>query len=223
MTRLLPLIAILGLSLGTVACDDKKAETDKKAEKKDDKKGADAKKKDDKAAPADAKGGDAKEPAPAADDSKVAPPSEPPPAAAGPEPSNDKEFLGLELPPMGKWKPVWDADAKVAKWEDPEIFSGIIIRVVSDKLESMDDLKAAAPMMMQIGTAISKVDKDVTKTDHGWWSVVSYDEDKLQTLIYVRKFGNVTTVCSASLKSSMGDPIKEADAMKACESYKVKA
>lgn len=220
MTRLLPLIAILGLSLGTVACDDKKAETDKKAEiKKDDKKGADAKKDDKKTAAA----GDAKQPAAGPDDSKAVAPTEPPPVASGPEPSNDKEFLGLELAPMGKWKPVWDADAKVAKWENEEIMSGIVIRVVSDKLESMDDLKAAAPMMMQVGTAISKVDKDVTKTDLGWWSVVSYDEDKLQTLIYVRKFGNVTTVCSASLKSSMGDPIKEADAMKACESYKVKA
>jgi hypothetical protein len=221
MTRLLPLIAILGLS---VACDDKKVETDKKSEtKKDDKKGADAKKTDTKVAANDAKAGDDKAPAAAPDDSKAAAPTEPPPAAAGPEPSNDKEFLGLELPAMGAWKPVWDADAKVAKWENPDIFSGIIIRVVSDKLESMDDLKAAAPMMMQVGTAISKVDKDVTKTDHGWWSVVSYDEDKLQTLVYVRKFGNVTTVCSASLKSSMGDPIKEADAIKACESYKVKA
>lgn len=221
MTRLLPLIAILGLSLGTIACDDKKPETDKKAEtKKDDKKGADAKKDGSKAAAA----GDVKAPAAGPDDSKVAPPTEPPPAAAaGPEPSNDKEFLGLELPAMGAWKPVWDADAKVAKWENEEFLSGIVIRVVSDKLESMDDLKAAAPMMMQVGTAISAVDKDVTKTDLGWWSVVSYDEGKAQVLIYVRKFGNVTTVCSAGLKASLGDGIKEADAMKACESYKVKA
>lgn len=218
MTRLLPILAVLGLC--SVACDDKKAETDKKSEKKDDKKAAAAKKDDKKGA--DAKATPAKADDKAADPETATPPTAPP-VAAGPEPSNDKEFLGLELAPMGPWKPVWDPDAKVAKWENEEFMSGIVIRVVSDKLESMDDLKAAAPMMMQIGTAISKVDEDVKKTDLGWWSVVSYDDGKGQVLIYVRKFGNVTTVCSAGLKASLGDGIKKDDAMKACESYKVKA
>ncbi len=227
MTRLLPLLAVLGLC--SVACDDKKAETDKKSETKKadakDAKKADAKvaaKADAGAAKADAKADDAK--APVAVDPETAKPADAPPAApAGPEPSNDKEFLGLELAAMGAWKPVWDADAKVAKWENEEMLTGIVIRVVTDKLESMDDLKAAAPMMMQVGTAISNVDEDVKKTELGWWTVVSYDEGKGQVLLYVRKFGNVTTVCSANLKASMGDGIKKDDAMKACESYKVKA
>jgi len=143
-------------------------------------------------------------------------------APTGPAPSNDKEFLGLDLQPQGEWKPEWDPDAKVAKWAHEDHFSGIVIRVVSDKLTSMDELKAAAPMMMQIGTAISSVTKDVEKTDNGWFAVVGYDEDKGSAYINVREINGVTVVCSAGLKSSMGDPIPEDVAHKACESYTFK-
>lgn len=210
-TLLLTTTIALALCSG---CDNADQKDAKKTAKAEGKKAAD-KTKD---AKADAKT-DAKTDVKA--DAKEDKPAEP---AAGPnDPSNDKEFLGLNLPPMGDWKPAWDPDAKVAKWEHDDHMSGIIIRVVTDKLDSMDDLKAAAPMMMQVGTAISNVDEDVTKTDKGWWTVVSYDEGKLQAFLYVRKFGASTVVCSADLKSSMGEGIKKDDAMKACESFDLKA
>src|SRR5262245_8154687 len=59
---------------------------------------------------------------------------------AGPSPSNDKEMLGLDLKPIGGWKPTWDADAKVAKWEKEDSLSSIVIRIVTDKLDTIDDL-----------------------------------------------------------------------------------
>ena len=208
MTTVTNSIATMALAsvfaLCTVACD-KKAD-----EKKTDDKKADAKKTDDKA---DAKKTDDKADAP------VAAPAVP----TGPQPSNDKEFLGLDLQPLeGDWKPEWDPDAKVAKWSHEDRFSGIVIRVVSDKLTNMDELKAAAPMMMQIGTAISSVTKDVQKTDNGWWTVVKYDDDSSEVYLNVRDINGVTVVCSAGLTSSMGDPISEETAHKACESYKLK-
>lgn len=137
----------------------------------------------------------------------------------GPEIGEDKEFFGLTLPPMGKWKPTYDADIKVAKWENDDVMTGIVLRVVKDKLDTVDDLKAAAPMMMQLGSAITKVDEE-KKTDKGWYAVVTMDKDP--TLIYVRKF-NVTVVCSANIgKSDLGESIKKEDALKACESFEPK-
>lgn len=197
-TKIITTLALSSLfALGTVACD-----------KKDDAKKDDAKKDD---AKKDVK----------ADEAKPEEPPEPP-APTGPQPSNDKEFLGLDLQPVDGWTPEWDADAKVAKWANDDFFSGIIIRVVSDKLTSMDELKAAAPMMMQVGTAISSVTKDVQKTDQGWWAVVKYDDDKGEVYLNVADINGVTVVCSANLGSSMGDPISEELAHKACSSYKLK-
>ena len=72
--------------------------------------------------------------APAAPVAKADPAPAPAPAAGGP--SNDKEMLGLDLKPFGAWKPVWDPDAKVAKWENEDIFTGIVIRVVDEKLDT---------------------------------------------------------------------------------------
>ncbi len=167
----------------------------------------------------------AKKPEPAAAPAGAADPAPAKPAAPkadSKDPSNDKEFLGLELAPIGDWKPVWDADAHVAKWENEEDMTSIVLRVVTDKLETIDDLKAAAPMMNQVGTAISSVDEDLTKTDKGWWTLVGYNDGKSQTFLYVRKFGASTVVCSARTKSSFGDGVKKDDAMKACESFGLK-
>ena len=196
-TKTIKTITTLALTslfaLGTIACD-----------KKDDAKKDDVKKDDAKK-----------------DDVKAEEPPEPP-KPTGPQPSNDKEFLGLDLQPVDGWTPEWDADAKVAKWSNEEFFSGIVIRVVGDKLTSMDELKAAAPMMMQVGTAISSVTKDVQKTDQGWWTVVKYDDDKGEVYLNIAEVNGVTVVCSANLGSSMGDPISEELAHKACSSYKLK-
>jgi len=156
----------------------------------------------------------------------VAPPVTPPPAPAaaapsGPTPSESKPMLGLQLAPVGKWKPTWDADAKVAKWENPKFLTGIVIRIVDDKLDDVADLKQAAPMMMQLGSAIEKIDEE-KKTAKGWYAVVQ--RDKQTEMVYIQKHGGKTLVCSANLtKGSLTGGIAKADAMKACESIKVKS
>ncbi|MEO7092124.1 MAG: hypothetical protein ABI175_02660 [Polyangiales bacterium] len=140
----------------------------------------------------------------------------------GTVPDESKEMMGLDLKPMGAWKPVWDADAKVAKWENDDFMKGIVIRKVSDDLETMDDLKTAAPMMMQLGTNVTKVVEDQKKTDKGWYAIVEGD-GMPATLIYVRDFG-ANIVCSADV-SKMAAPMKslsKEDAIKACESFTAK-
>ncbi|CAN5881408.1 hypothetical protein BH11MYX2_BH11MYX2_04250 [soil metagenome] len=198
-------VAALGLSLAVTACG-KKADTsgDKPA--------------DDKMAPVADKPTDK----PVAD--KPADP--PPPAPSGPSADESKDFLNLDLQPFGKWKPEWDADAKVAKWTNDDFMTSIVIRVVKDKLDTVDDLKEAAPMMMQVGTAIKDVTENKT-TDKGWYSVSTYDEGKSTVFLYVRKFGASQIVCSANITPvKAGDlgagGIKKEDAMKACESVKPK-
>jgi hypothetical protein len=152
--------------------------------------------------------------APAADPAVAAVPT-------GPEPSRDKEFLGFDLQPMGDWKPTWDADAKTAKWENEAYMKSIIVRIASEKLDNIEDLKKEAPMMGQIGTAITTV-KEEGKGANGWWAIVESDEGKGLDLIYVQKYGSKTVVCSAGLSGSMGDPIKKEVALKACDSLKLK-
>jgi hypothetical protein len=143
----------------------------------------------------------------------------------GPSPSNDKEWLGLELPPMGAWKPEWDPDAKVAKWSNDDYMTGIVIRVVKDKLDGIEDLKEAAPMMMQLGTAVSKVVEE-GKTPKGWWAIVEMDEGKSTNMVYVQKFTDSQIVCSGNLtpKKDVSSPggIKKEEVLTACESVKVK-
>ncbi|PRP94261.1 hypothetical protein [Enhygromyxa salina] len=198
-------------ALGTIACD-KKDDAKKDDAKKTDATKDDAKKTDDPQLE------EAVQPETAPE---IAP--EPAPAPTGPQPSNDKDFLGLDLQPLDDaWQPEWDADAKVAKWSNDEFFSGIIIRVVDDKLTNMDELKAAAPMMMQVGTAISSVTKDMQTTDQGWWTVVKYDDDKGEVYLNIADVNGVTVVCSANLGSSMGEAIPEELAHRACSSYKIK-
>ena len=148
-----------------------------------------------------------------------------PPAPSGPEPDATKEMMGLDLPPMGAWKPTWDADAKVAKWENEGYMTGIVIRIVSDKLDTIDDLKEAAPMMMQVGTAITKV-VEQNKTAKGWYAIVDHDEGKHTEMLYIQKFGSKQLVCSGNLTprkdpTSAGGITKD-EVLKACESIKVK-
>lgn len=133
------------------------------------------------------------------------------------EPDESKDMMNLDLKKQGAWKPAWDPEAKVAKWENDKYMSSIVIRVVSDKLDSIDDLKAAAPMMMQLGQAITKVTEGPKTTKQGWWAVV--EGDGTQDLIYVQKHGGKQLVCSASVKKGN---VPKADAIKACESIKSK-
>ncbi|HEY4057577.1 MAG TPA: hypothetical protein VGM39_13255 [Kofleriaceae bacterium] len=194
-------VAALGLSLAFTACS-KKTETTKT---------------DDKAAPVADKPTDKPADKPA---------DPPPPAPSGPSADESKEYLGLDLQPFGKWKTEWDPDAKVAKWTNDDLMTGIVIRVVKDKLDTVDDLKEAAPMMMQVGTAITAVTENKT-TDKGWYSVSTYDDGKSTVFLYVRKFGGSQIVCSANItpvkEGDMGaGGIKKEDAMKACESVKPK-
>ena len=155
----------------------------------------------------------------------VKPVAAPAPAASGPAADETKEFLGLALAPMGKWKPTWDPEAKVAKWENEDYMTSIVVRVVKDKLDTVDDLKEAAPMMMQLGTAITKVD-ETNKTDKGWYALVTDDEGKNNEMVYVRKFGGSQIVCSGNTtkrKDAMSaGGITKDEIMKACESLKVK-
>jgi hypothetical protein len=141
-------------------------------------------------------------------------------AASGAEPADSKTMLGLDLKPVGAWKPAWDPDAKVAKWENDEFMSSIVIRIVNDKLDTIEDLKKAAPMMMQLGTEVTKVVEAPKSTDKGWYAVV--DGDGTSNFVYVQKYGAKTVVCSASVKSGMGPSISKGDALKACDSIKVK-
>jgi hypothetical protein len=153
-------------------------------------------------------------------------PAAPPPVVnAGPAPSNDKAMLGLELAPMGKWKPTWDAGAKVAKWENEDYMTGIGIRIVTDKLEGLADLKEAAPMMLQLGTPITKVVEE-GKTPQGWWAIVENNDGKTTEMVYMQKLSGVQLVCSGNL-TKRADPtsaggIPKADVLTACESIKVK-
>jgi hypothetical protein len=191
-----------GLAFAAVGCGKKEesGSTAQKADKKDekaDKKEEKAEKKEEKAEKKEEK-----------KDEKV-------------DVADDKEFFGLELKPMGSWKPKWDADAKVAKWEDEDFEYSIVNRIVKEKLETIDDLKTEGPMMMQLGSAITKVTEE-KKTDKGWYAVV-VREAGTSDLIYVRKLGGAQVVCSANLKKAdLGKTISKEDALKACESLVVK-
>jgi hypothetical protein len=167
------------------------------------------------------------DPAAKADPATATKPAEKPvPVNAGPSPSKDKEMLGLELAPMGDWKPTWDADAKVAKWENESYMTGIVIRIVSDKLDSIDDLKEAAPMMMQLGTAVTKVVEQGT-TPKGWWAIVDTNDGKSTNMVYVQKFATSQLVCSGNLTprkdATSAGGIKKEEVLTACESIKVKS
>lgn len=195
--RLVVALALVSVAAG---CDKKSDPTPSAsaAEEKSDKK---AEKGADKGAPAE-------KPAKAA-----------PKKVDGPSADEGKDFLGLELPDMGGFKGKWDADAKVAKWENEDYEFSIVNRIVKDKLDDIEDLKAAAPMMMQLGTAITKVVEE-KKTAKGWYAVV--ESESGVDLVYMRTFG-VTVVCSGSLKkATLGKSLTKKEILDACESLKLK-
>ena len=92
------------------------------------------------------------------------------------------------------------------------------------KLANMDDLKKAAPMMTDVGTAITKVVSPPKKTERGWYTVVESDEGKAENFVYVTELpSKKTLVCSAVVKSGSGmGGVTVADALAACDSIRPK-
>ena len=81
-------------------------------------------------------------------------------------------------------------------------------------------------MMMQIGTAITKVVEE-KKTAKGWYAIVESNEGKTTEMLYIQKFGTKQLVCSGNMTkrkdpTSAGGITKE-EITKACESIKVKS
>ncbi len=148
-----------------------------------------------------------KTPAPAKDD--------------GPSADRDKDYLGLDMKPMGTWKTEWDGDQHTAKWIREDSFS-IMVRVESESFESVEDIKTEAPMMPQLGSAVTKVLED-KKTKVGLYAIVER-EPGTKDLFYVRKFGASTVICSANLKQDELNPkvITKDEAIAACESLALK-
>ena len=93
-----------------------------------------------------------------------------------------------------------------------------MVRIESEKYDSVDDIKEEAPMMPQLGTAVTKVLEE-KKTAVGFYAIVQREPDT-KDLIYVRKFGSPNVICSANLKKDELNPktITTDEAVKACES-----
>ena len=146
------------------------------------------------------------------------------PARAQAGPSETLDMLGLELPAQGEWKPVWVADSKQARWVNDAYMHPVVVTIERRKLESSADIQAAAPSMWQIGRSTSKVAPEV-KTDKGWYAVARDDTAKppVVDLLYVRKLGGATLVCSATLtQESLGETLTQAGAIELCESFHLK-
>jgi hypothetical protein len=142
---------------------------------------------------------------------------DPAPTPTGPSADRDKEYLGLVMKPFGDWKTEWDGDQHTAKWTREDSFS-IMVRIETEKYDSVDDIKEEAPMMPQLGSAVTKVLEE-KKTAVGFYAIVQREPDT-KDLVYVRKFGSSNVICSANLKKDELNPktITTDEAMKACES-----
>jgi hypothetical protein len=97
--------------------------------------------------------------------------------------------------------------------------TGIVIRIVDKKLDNLEDLKKAAPWMLQLGSEITGVVEE-KKTAKGWYAIVK--REKVTEIAYVQKYGSGQIVCSANLSKSDFGTIKKAEALKACESIQLK-
>jgi hypothetical protein len=123
--------------------------------------------------------------------------------------------------------PKWDESAG-CKWEKNGEFWGINLRLFpgsldsTSKLTNMDDLKKAAPMMTEIGTAVTKVIGPPKKTSKGWYTVVESNAGESQEFIYVQELASgKTLVCAATVKSANGmGGVAIDDALAACDSIK---
>ncbi len=91
---------------------------------------------------------------------------------------------------------------------------------MTTKLANIDDLKKAAPMMTDVGTAITKVISAPKKTRRGWYTVVESDGGASQNFVYVVELpSGKTVVCSATVKSADGmGGVPTEDALAACDS-----
>jgi hypothetical protein len=133
---------------------------------------------------------------------------------------------GIALEAVGPWVPKWDEGAG-CEWSKQGEFWGIHVRYFPGSLDSkskladLDDLKSAAPMMIEIGTAVTKVIRPLKKTAKGWYTVVESNEGETQNFIYVQTLNGKTLVCSATVKAAhdMGGVAMD-DALAACESIK---
>jgi hypothetical protein len=121
------------------------------------------------------------------------------------------------MKPFGDWKTEWDADQHTAKWTREDSFC-IMVRIEMEKYDSVDDIKEEAPMMPQLGSAVTKVLED-KRTPLGFYAIVQREPDT-KDLVYVRKFGSSNVICSANLKKDEMNPktITTDEAVKACES-----
>jgi hypothetical protein len=163
------------------------------------------------------KGGGPSAEGPKSTDNAAPKKNDPAPTPAGPSADRDKDYLGLVMKPFGDWATEWDADQHTAKWTREDSFS-IMVRIENEKYDSVEDIKEEAPMMPQLGTAVTKV-LDEKKTSAGFYAIVQREPDT-KDLVYVRKFGSSNVICSANLKKDELNPttITTAEAIEACGS-----
>jgi hypothetical protein len=142
-----------------------------------------------------------------------------------PENPCEAKVPGIVLRRVGAWTPKWD-DGAGCIWSKDGEFWGIHVRLypgsldTTTKLANMDDLKKAAPMMTDVGTAITKVISAPKKTRAGWYTVVESNGGESENFVYVEELPNgKTVVCSATVKSSGGmGGVPVEDALAACDS-----
>ncbi len=160
------------------------------------------------AAPAEAKPAEGK---PAEGEAK---PEDGKPAEA--KPAAVEEMFGLKLKPLGKWKPAWDADAKIARWENPKFAKPVEVYMLVEKIADFKELKGKGESLVFLGTKINKIAKK-KKTKNGFWAEVRRKKEK--DLVFVQNFGDQQFACVASLtkaKGKKGMPIKRKMALKLC-------
>lgn len=133
--------------------------------------------------------------------------------------SQEPAMLGLNLTEVAGWRPVWDADAKAARWEHDAYMSAIVVRRVSEKLGDIEELKRAAPWLRQLGSAITRV-IEVQQADLGWYAVVQREKER--DFVYVQKHGSQTVLCTARLTKSQIRTISKEIALKVCDSIRAK-
>jgi hypothetical protein len=161
-------------------------------------------------------------PAPASVASRPAPASTP--APSGGSLSDSKPMYGLDLQPLNGWTPVAQDEAQYAHWEKKDAFFGVHVHLLKDKLDTYEQFQEAAPMMSEVGTAITKVKASPRTTSKGWWVVVVSDEGKSEEFIYLQKHGDRRVLCSAQLKTETtgATEVTSDVALALCESLRPK-
>jgi hypothetical protein len=162
--------------------------------------------------------------APATSSVAPAPATASTPPAGGGSLSDSKPMYGLDLQPMNGWTPAPQDEAQYARWEKKDAFFGVHVHLLKDKLDTYEQFQAAAPMMSEVGTAITKVKAPPRTTSKGWWVVVVSDEGKSEEFIYLQKYGDRRVLCSAQLKTETTGPteVTRELALTLCESLRPK-